>query len=283
MEDIFSTTFNSPETLCDYTLYPSFCKSILPYDFPGTIFDYGRISIHQSLSAARDFLSLINWYLKSSSTLSVSTTRALHYCQLLAGFNQDFLSKILDSVNYTNSLHSSQAEDLHTLLSAVLTNQETCLDGLQETVSASSIKNSLLETIQNGIKSYSVSLGLFTNSWGQVSIKSRLLTERKLEGINNASVSKMVVVKPDGTGDFTTITDAVAAAPSNTASTGRQYYAIYVVAGIYEEYVSIAKEKQNIMMIGDGIGQTVITGNRSFVDGWTTTLRSILQHLVNSN
>ena len=24
------------------------------------------------------------------------------------------------------------------------------------------------------------------------------------------------------------------------------------------------------MMVGDGIGQTVVTGNRSVVDGWTT-------------
>lgn len=45
---------------------------------------------------------------------------------------------------------------------------------------------------------------------------------------------------------------------------------IYVVAGVYEEYVSIPKNKMNLMMVGDGINKTIITGNHSYVDGWTT-------------
>ena len=39
---------------------------------------------------------------------------------------------------------------------------------------------------------------------------------------------------------------------------------------IYNEYVSIESNKKYLMMIGEGINQTVITGNRSVVDGWTT-------------
>lgn len=53
-------------------------------------------------------------------------------------------------------------------------------------------------------------------------------------------------------------------------NTSNVYFVIYVVVGIYEEYVSIAKNKHNLMMIGNGINQTVITGNRSMVDRWTT-------------
>jgi pectinesterase len=45
---------------------------------------------------------------------------------------------------------------------------------------------------------------------------------------------------------------------------------IYVVAGVSNEYVSIPKSKKYLMMIGAGINQTVITGNRSVDDGWTT-------------
>ncbi|KAJ1383460.1 Pectinesterase, catalytic [Sesbania bispinosa] len=94
---------------------------------------------------------------------------------------------------------------------------------------------------------------------------------RKLlqKNIDNLVVTKKVVVNPDGSGDFTTINDAVDAAPNNTG-TNNGYYVIYVVAGIYNEYVSIAKSKENLMIIGDGINSTVITGNRSVVDGWTT-------------
>ncbi|KAI8026114.1 putative pectinesterase/pectinesterase inhibitor 7 [Camellia lanceoleosa] len=45
---------------------------------------------------------------------------------------------------------------------------------------------------------------------------------------------------------------------------------IYVVGGVYEKYVSIAQNKPYLMMVGDGINKTVITGNHSVADGWTT-------------
>ncbi|KAK3228449.1 hypothetical protein Dsin_000330 [Dipteronia sinensis] len=73
----------------------------------------------------------------------------------------------------------------------------------------------------------------------------------------------------DGGGNFTTITDAINVAPNNTDGSNG-YFLIYVAAGEYEEYISIAKNKKYLMMVGDGINQTVITGNISVVDGWTT-------------
>ena len=86
---------------------------------------------------------------------------------------------------------------------------------------------------------------------------------------DNVVVSQMVVVNPDGSGNFTTITDAVAAAPNNTGGSNG-FFVIYVVAGVYEEYVSIPKYKQHLMMIGHGINQTIITGNHSVGGGYTT-------------
>lgn len=83
------------------------------------------------------------------------------------------------------------------------------------------------------------------------------------------AVRDIVVVSQDGTGNFTTINEAIAAAPNNSAPTDG-YFLIFVSAGVYEEYVSIAKNKRYLMMIGDGINQTIVTGNRSVVDGWTT-------------
>ncbi|KAF2307279.1 hypothetical protein GH714_026068 [Hevea brasiliensis] len=98
------------------------------------------------------------------------------------------------------------------------------------------------------------------------STSGRKLLEAFTDGV---SVSKMVVVNPNGSGDFATITDAVNSAPNNPASSDG-YFVIYVVAGVYNEYVSIPKNKKYLMMIGDGINHTIITGNRSVVDGWTT-------------
>ncbi|KAF8401428.1 hypothetical protein HHK36_012367 [Tetracentron sinense] len=291
----------SPDTICKSTLYPSFCKSLLPRNDSCNIYDYGHFSVRQSLSIARNFLSLVDWYLNHQSTLSNIAIRALEDCRLLAGLNMDFLLSTVETINSTKTLPSLQADDVQTLLSAILTNQQTCLDGLQATASAWSAKNGLSIPLSNGAMLYSVSLALFTHGWVHQGMKGKLQTGRKLifsdmevgclplrmsnrnreiyESVNRRNllqttqdgvlVSDVVVVNQDGTGNFTTINGAVAAAPNNS-DISNGYFLIYVVAGVYEEYVSIMKNKKILMMIGDGINQTVITGNRSKVDGWTT-------------
>ncbi|CAI9783418.1 unnamed protein product [Fraxinus pennsylvanica] len=79
-------------------------------------------------------------------------------------------------------------------------------------------------------------------------------------------VTPNVVVAIDGTGNFTSIMDAVSSAPDH--STKR--YVIYIKKGVYRENVNITRKKWNIIMIGDGKDVTVISGNRNYVDGWTT-------------
>lgn len=83
-------------------------------------------------------------------------------------------------------------------------------------------------------------------------------------------VSDIVIVNQDGSGNFSTINEAVAVAPNKTDST-TGYFLVYIGAGVYEEYVHISKNKKYLMMIGDGINQTIITGNHSYgVDNFTT-------------
>jgi len=99
------------------------------------------------------------------------------------------------------------------------------------------------------------------------------LSRRKLadddNDVNTVLVSDIVTVNQNGTGNFTTITEAVNSAPNKTDGTAG-YFVIYVTSGVYEENVVIAKNKRYLMMIGDGINRTVVTGNRNVVDGWTT-------------
>ncbi|KAH7574495.1 hypothetical protein JRO89_XS03G0303100 [Xanthoceras sorbifolium] len=78
--------------------------------------------------------------------------------------------------------------------------------------------------------------------------------------------TEVLTVAADGTGNFTTITDAVNFAPNNSYDRT----IIYVKEGVYEENVEIPSYKTNIVLLGDGSDLTVITGNRSVVDGWTT-------------
>ncbi|THG02665.1 probable pectinesterase/pectinesterase inhibitor 20 [Camellia sinensis] len=268
------STTSSPDTVCRSTPFPSVCKSMLPGNQPGsTIHDYGRFSIRRSLATTQNLLSLINSYLSNQNTLSQTAIRALQDCQHLISLNLDFLSNASQSIGFTDTLQSSQADDTHTLLSAVLTNQQTCSDGLQvATLPSSAIQNALLTPLNNGNMMNSVSLALFKQGWAHNEARHGrgLLTQLFFGGgAGGVNVSQMVVVNQDGSGNFTNITAAVAAAPTYSSGSNG-YFVIYVVAGVYQEYVTITKNQTYLMMIGDGINHTIITGNHSVADGWTT-------------
>ena len=84
--------------------------------------------------------------------------------------------------------------------------------------------------------------------------------------------SKVLTVAADGTGNFTTITDAINFAPNN--SNDRTH--IYVKQGVYEENVEIPSYKTHIVLLGEGSDVTKIIGNRSVGDGWSIFRSAIL-------
>ncbi|WOL10313.1 pectinesterase-like [Canna indica] len=300
-----------PSTACNATLDPKFCKTVLPGRGSENLHDYGRFSLAKSLSNAKKFLNLVNRYLASRSSLSPTAVMALQDCQLLSTLNIDFLTSAAATLNYTDSLLDPQAERIQTLLSALLTNQQTCSDGLQVTASAWKIENGLAVPMSNSTKFYGMSLALFKKAWvpkkknksrkghtpsrvphrrallfheaevgrgGELPLSmshpNRQLFERwsgrkLLQATDTVPVNDIVLVNQDGSGNYTNITDAVNNAPNDLDGT-TGYYLIYVAAGVYQEYVVITKHKKYLMMIGDGINQTVVTGNHNFVDGWTT-------------
>ncbi|GMH11342.1 hypothetical protein Nepgr_013183 [Nepenthes gracilis] len=294
----------SRDTICSGTPHPAFCRSLLPNNSSGTIHDYARFCVTQSISTANNFLSMVNQHMKSQSQYSQSTVYALEDCQFLAAINIDFLLTTTTSINSTESLSTSEADGVLSFLSAAITNLQTCLDGLQYWPLSSVIANDLSPYFSNGTMLYSVSLALVTSGWASDTSHGRQLTGEEaiffngkarrflpwpseilnrdrnslskhtkrrmlqLDG-HDVEVNDSVVVNPDGTGNFTTIGDAVAAAPNGTKA-GSGFFLIFVVAGVYQEYVSIPKQKKYLMMVGEGINQTVITGNRNVVDGWTT-------------
>lgn len=216
---------------------------------------------------------MLSSYLSNSYAIPSSTLHALQDCFNLSQLNIDFFSNVLQAIEST--VTGYQVYDLHTLLSATLTNQQTCLNGFNEVTPYPAVTSALSSPLSDAIKLYSISLALFTRGWVSDAMEGSTTVEtianRKLlqTSVDNVEVRQKVVVNPDGSGDFTTINDAVAAAPENSG-TNNGYHVIYVVAGIYNEYVSIPKSKQNLMLVGDGINRTVLTGDRSVVDGWTT-------------
>lgn len=84
--------------------------------------------------------------------------------------------------------------------------------------------------------------------------------------LQSSSVEPDVVVAADGSGNFRTVAAAVAAAPEKSS----KRYVIRIKAGVYRENVEVPKKKTNIMFMGDGRRNTIITGSRNVVDGSTT-------------
>ncbi|OIT05174.1 PREDICTED: pectinesterase/pectinesterase inhibitor PPE8B-like [Nicotiana attenuata] len=77
------------------------------------------------------------------------------------------------------------------------------------------------------------------------------------------------IVAKDGSGNYTTITDAIILAPNNSVN---KYY-IIIKQGTYYEYIQIDKWKTNIVLIGEGMENTIISGNKSYGgDGIKTSL-----------
>ncbi|XVF41037.1 hypothetical protein PTKIN_Ptkin01aG0248100 [Pterospermum kingtungense] len=86
---------------------------------------------------------------------------------------------------------------------------------------------------------------------------------------NGILVHDVAIVGPYEGDNFTTIGEAIASAPNNL-NPEDGYFIIYGRQGHYQEYITVPKEKKNIMLIGDGINNTIITGNHNRIDGWTT-------------
>lgn len=86
----------------------------------------------------------------------------------------------------------------------------------------------------------------------------------------NVAISKAnFVVAQDGSGNYKTINDVVAAL-AQMGQNQPQRAIIYIKTGVYNEKVEIKRDMKNVMFIGDGIDKTVITGNDNVQDGATT-------------
>ncbi|KAJ9685105.1 hypothetical protein PVL29_017219 [Vitis rotundifolia] len=301
----------TPSDACKATLYPKLCRSILSTfrSSPVRPDAYGQFSVKQCLKQARRMSELIGHYLTHNQRwpMSHAEAGALDDCRQLSELNVDYLQTISGELKSAELMTDELVERVRTLLSGIVTNQQTCYDGLVD--SSNSMVAALLAPLSNANQLYSVSLGLVSRALSQTRKRrkrrgltdNRFLTEldrvrepssKIIEVLKKGSlntsrglsrggrilselvdggvlVSNTVTVSPNGTDNFTTIADAISFAPNNSYIEDG-YFVIYVKEGYYEEYPMVPKYKKGIMLLGDGINRTVITGNRSVVDGWTT-------------
>lgn len=188
---------------------------------------------------------------------------------------EDCVSLYKDTVLQLNKTLSPAGKctsfDQQTWLSATLTNLETCKAGFVEL----GVTDNILQLLPNNIVSQLISNGLAL--YGNGSTGGHKATyedgfptwvprhDRKLLQSSTAVSNANLVVAQDSSGNYTTIGAALAAAVSRS---GSRRFIIYVKSGVYNENVST--QLSNIMLVGDGIGSTIITGSRSVVGGSTT-------------
>ncbi|XP_028787025.1 pectinesterase/pectinesterase inhibitor PPE8B [Neltuma alba] len=226
-------------------------------------------SVSQVLRVLNQVVSILSRFADFSGDSRLS--HAISDCLDLLDLSSDDLSFSASASQSPRGKHNGTgnlSSDLRTWLSAALANPETCMDGFEGT---NSIVSGLISSGLGQVSSLLQDLlaqvhPVSDRSW---SGKNRFPSwikpgDRKLLQTNQLPVD--VVVAADGTGNYTKVMDAVLAAPDYSM----KRYVIYVKRGLYTENVEIKKKKWNLMMIGDGMDATIISGNRSFVDGWTT-------------
>ncbi|XP_008439095.3 pectinesterase 2-like [Cucumis melo] len=165
--------------------------------------------------------------------------------------------------------------DIQTWLSTALTNLETCRTGFAELNVLDYIwplimSDNVTKLISNSLAINNASAGVGN---GKVTYKKGFPSwlsggDRRL--LQSASTKVDLVVAQDGSGNYTTVGAALEEAAKRKTS-GR--FVIQVKRGVYRENLEIGSKMKNIMLIGDGMRFTFITGNRS-VGGGSTTFNS---------
>jgi len=204
----------------------------------------------------------------------------------------DCLEQVNTSLSRVSNLNlqalKPELGDIQQYMAAAVTYQDTCLTGVQDfgvwnaTDALNGTHGAFVTMLLSNALSLVNSLAKVTD-WGQVLRHSRrrLLSFHDMEGefphwfsregrrlLQSSKPTPNAVVAKDGSGKFTSIQAAVDAAPSGTR------WVIYIKKGVYSEYVSVPKGKKNLMMYGDGPGQTVITGSKSVKGSGVTTFLS---------
>ncbi|KAL1807677.1 hypothetical protein ACET3Z_024667 [Daucus carota] len=260
-------------SICNQTPYPELCNSFMVTTTTSNENQFTGLresAISATLARAKQTYDAI-----SAMDVGSFEARAKSAWADCLELYEDSVHQINRSLNSDNSKNEN---DIQTWLSAALTDHQTCKNGFLD-FNLNSYLNSFPFAETNISKFLSNSLAIHkataaTSLSNAKNIKGRRLlnhhefpewlttADRKLL---QAAPEADLVVAQDGSGDYTTISEAVAASAQRSGS-GR--FVIYVKSGVYKENVEITMK--NLMLVGDGIDATVVTGSKNSQDGITT-------------
>ncbi|XP_042486480.1 pectinesterase-like [Macadamia integrifolia] len=304
---------------CSITLYPELCYSAVA-TVPGatdnisTHKDVVEVSLNITTEAVQHNYFTIEKLIDSRSknkSLTEQEMTALHDCLDMVDETLDELHKTADDLKaYTSDKNtkkksiSEYADDLKTLVSGAMTNQESCLDGFSHDNADKEVRSVLeagqihvfqmcsnaLAMIKNltdtdmaeqeqqqGYKLKSAGRHLIGKKKEDDDARDEVKESRRIRFpewlsagdrrlLQATEVTPDVTVAADGSGNYSTVSEAVAAAPEKSS----KRYIIRIKAGVYRENVEVKKKKINLVFLGDGRKSTIITGRRNVVDGSTT-------------
>lgn len=288
-----SSSMKAIQAICQPTDYNEACVNSLsaragdktdPKDLVQASFE----SVVDHLSAA-----IKNSTLLQDLNNDPRTAQALKNCEDLVNYAIDDLKKSFTQVgNLDYTKMDKITSDIKTWLSAVITYQETCLDGFENTTGDAGEKmRHLLETSMQLSSNGLAIIGEVSSILANLQITNfnrRLLSDdpaesdsdaefpywmhsggRKLLATDVSDLQPNLTVAKDGSGNFTNINDALWELPKLSNTT----FILYIKEGIYEEQVQINRSFTNLLMVGDGPTKTRITGSLNFIDG-TNTFRT---------
>ncbi|KAI3473601.1 hypothetical protein Pfo_031383 [Paulownia fortunei] len=282
----------SLKTPCEMTLYPSTCyHSLAPlidseigYD---SLLLYNlsiQVSITEVSRVSKDFAENGTLTRRLQDIKDRSLPSALESCRVFLSLALYNLNLSIPTSTSVVTTHETRG-DFKTWLSATVADLETCIDGFE--YAPDEVRKIVVENLDDSTKLVSNSLSIISKidnhlgSQDQPSIVGRVgsskLTsdwppswlsskDRKLLYDSKQMVMPNVVVAADGSGNYKTINEAIEVVPKN--STRR--FVIHVKKGIYLENVRVDATKWNIMMFGDGMNETIVSGNLSISSGLAT-------------
>nr|GME18944.1 pectinesterase/pectinesterase inhibitor U1 [Ipomoea batatas] len=279
---------------CSSTLYPELCFSAIANGAAGKLSsqkDVIELSLNITIAAVEKNSGPIKKLIEAGKSLTKREKTALQDCVEMVEETLDELhAAVKDLEQYpTKKPLIRHADDLKTLVSSAITNQETCLDGFSHDKADKHVREALVAGQEHVEKMCSNALAMIKNMTDtdietqknlSVTNNNRKLKEndngdvewpewlsagdRKL--LQSSNVKPDVVVAADGSGNYRTVSEAVARAPERSS----RRYVIRIKAGVYRENVDVPSRKTNLMFMGDGRINTIITANRNVVDGSTT-------------
>ncbi|KAK4483863.1 hypothetical protein RD792_011072 [Penstemon davidsonii] len=185
----------------------------------------------------------------------------------------ELISLAIDSLNMSVSVTNlTSVDDQNTikmLLCSTGSHIQTCIDGFDDF--DYEVRDLVIKKLRMPTEFTRNSLDIVS----QINRCLRLTTEPKREEHwlsskdrrrLKAAAKPNVVVAKDGSGNYRTITDALKVVPNHS----NKRFVIYVKGGVYYEQVRIPRVKWNVVIYGDGMNRTVVSGNLNYVDGTPT-------------